>query len=97
MDFPLAAMGDESWLENRSKVTDPYERDLRKESLLCYNRGCQMPDHNMGIRTTLPTKPSRKQRRLPDRTPRRPKKNTLELLQKALGQKKSRLASQSGS
>lgn len=54
---------------------------------MCYNCGCQMPDNDMGNPKNITNKTFEDAAKAADQTPEEAKRNTLELLQKTLGEK----------
>ena len=54
---------------------------------MCYNCGCQMPDNNQGDPKNITDKTFEEASKAADQSPEEAKKNTLELLQKTLGEK----------
>ena len=55
---------------------------------MCYNCGCQMPDNDMGDPKNITDKTFDEAAKAADQAPEEAKRNTLELLQKTLGEKK---------
>ncbi len=55
---------------------------------MCYNCGCQMPDNDMGNPDNITNKTFEEAAKAAGQNAEEAKKNTLELLQKALGQTK---------
>jgi len=55
---------------------------------MCYNCGCQMPDNDMGDPKNITDKTFEEAAKAADQAPEEAKRNTLELLQKTLGEKK---------
>ncbi|MGE0130555.1 MAG: hypothetical protein ACREAB_00725 [Blastocatellia bacterium] len=54
---------------------------------MCYNCGCQQPDNNMGDPKNITNKTFEEAAKAAGETPEEAKKNTLELLEKTLGEK----------
>ncbi|MCG3162528.1 MAG: hypothetical protein JMDDDDMK_03787 [Acidobacteria bacterium] len=54
---------------------------------MCYNCGCQMPDNDMGNPKNITNKTFEEAAKAAGETPEEAKKNTLELLEKTLGEK----------
>ena len=53
---------------------------------MCYNCGCQMPDNDMGDPKNITDKTFDEAAKAADQAPEEAKRNTLELLQKTLGE-----------
>ena len=54
---------------------------------MCYNCGCQLPDNNQGDPKNITNKTFEEASKAAGQSPEEAKKNTLELLQKTLGEK----------
>ena len=54
---------------------------------MCYNCGCQMPDNDMGDQKNITNKTFEEAAKAAGQSPEEAKQNTLELLQKTLGEK----------
>ncbi len=54
---------------------------------MCYNCGCQMPDNDMGDPKNITNKTFEEAAKAAGQSPEEAKQNTLELLQKTLGEK----------
>jgi len=54
---------------------------------MCYNCGCQMPDNDMGDPKNITNKTFEDAAKAAGQSPEEAKQNTLELLQKTLGEK----------
>lgn len=54
---------------------------------MCYNCGCQMPDNDQGNPKNITNKTFEEAAKAAGETPEEAKKNTLELLEKTLGEK----------
>ena len=55
---------------------------------MCYNCGCELPDNDMGDPKNITDKTFEEAAKAMDQTVEEAKRNTLELLQKVLGERK---------
>ena len=64
---------------------------------MCYNCGCEMPDNDMGNPKNITNKTFEEAARASGKSPEESKKNTLDLLEKALGGKNKNFQTQKSS